>query len=223
MNGRPPESFRWKRIGTLMRPERSHSSAGVSTGASISCAPKLPSSSRMTSAIFWWTRQPSGRNVQTPAMTWRMNPPRTSSLCDAASASPGASRRVGRKSCEARATTRGQRLVEWDQRGFGHRQRGRLCHLEARGPLHAAGDPRVDLVEELVDQDVRRDLLEHSAVRIDEADVAAAGDAEVGVTCLPRTVDGAAHDGYLERLRVGAQTLLDHARQVLNAHVVPAA
>src|SRR6476469_7151571 len=105
-----------------------------------------------------------------------MNPPRTSSLCDAASASPGASRSVGRKSCEARAITEALRLVEWDERGFGHREGGRLCHLQALRPLHAGGDPLVDLVEQLVDQDVGAHLLEDAAVRVDEADVAAAGD-----------------------------------------------
>src|SRR5437763_15434035 len=37
-------------------------------------------------------------------------------------------------------------------------------------------------------QDVRGDLLQHTAVGVDEADVAAAGDAEVGVARLPRAV-----------------------------------
>ena len=56
---------------------------------SISCAPIASISSRMICTTFWWTRQPSGRNVQTPALTWRMKPPRTSSLWLAASASAG--------------------------------------------------------------------------------------------------------------------------------------
>ena len=57
----------------------------------------------MICSTLRWTRQPSGGNVQSPALTWRMKPPRTSSLWLTASASAGASRRVGRKSCEARA------------------------------------------------------------------------------------------------------------------------
>ena len=86
-----------------MRPLVSQSSAGVSTGISISCPPIASISSRMICSIRRWTRQPSGRNVHKPAETWRMKPPRTSSLCDSASASEGASRSVGRKSFEARA------------------------------------------------------------------------------------------------------------------------
>src|SRR5580765_6559011 len=172
MNGRPPESFRWKRIGTLMRPDRSHSSAGVSTGASISWAPNVPSSSRMIDATFWCTRHPSGSIVQSPALTWRIKPPRTSSRCDAASASPGSSRKVGRKSFEARVATKGYRLVERDERCFRHRQRGGLRHLQTLRPFHPVLDPVVDLEEELVDQDVRRDLLKHASVRVDEPGVA---------------------------------------------------
>src|SRR5262249_42442812 len=198
MNGQPLESLRWKRIGIVMRPDRSHSSAGVRTGASISCAPNAFSSSRMMSAIFWCTRQPNGSSVQTPALTWRMKPPRTSSRCEAASASPGSSRSVGRNSWEARCATEALRLIERDERGFGHRERRRLGHLQALGAPHAVLDPSVDLEEELVDEDVRRDLLEHAAVRVDEADVAAAGDAEVRVPGLPRAVDGTAHDRDLE-------------------------
>ena len=64
-------------------------------------------------------------------------------------------------------------------------------------------------MEELVDQDVRLDLLQHPAVRVDEADVAAAGDPEVGVARLARAVHGAAEHGDLEVLRVLAQPLLD--------------
>src|SRR5712691_9472170 len=135
----------------------------------------------MICSIFWCTRQPSGKNVQTPAATWRMKPPRTSSLWLVASASAGSSRRVGKKRCEARVATKGYRLVERDLGRLGHRQRGGLRHLQALRPAHAAGDPRVDLVEELVDEDVRRDLLQHAAVRVDETDVAAARDPEVRV------------------------------------------
>ena len=102
-NGRPPLSFRWKRIGTSMRPVVSQSSAGVSVGARISWPPIASISSRMICSIRMCTRQPSGSIAQRPAPIWRMKPPRTSSWCDAASASAGGSRRVGRKSCEARA------------------------------------------------------------------------------------------------------------------------
>ena len=56
---------------------------------SISWPPIASISSRMICSTFWCTRQPSGRNVQTPALTWRMYPPRTSSLCETASASAG--------------------------------------------------------------------------------------------------------------------------------------
>ena len=102
-NGRPPLSFRWKRIGTSIRPVVSQSSAGVSVGQSISWPPIASISSRMICSIRMCTRQPSGRKLQRPAPIWRMKPPRTSSRCEAASASAGGSRRVGRKSCEARA------------------------------------------------------------------------------------------------------------------------
>ena len=86
----------------VIRPVASQSSAGVRTGMKISCAPKASSSSRMICSIFRWTRQPRVMNVQRPALTWRMKPPRTSSLWLTASASAGSSRRVGRKSSEAR-------------------------------------------------------------------------------------------------------------------------
>src|SRR6476646_2052279 len=119
-----------------------------------------------------------------------MKPPRTSNWCEAASASAGASRRVGRKSCEARAIMGSRRtLFERDEGSLGHRQGRRLRHLEALRPVHAVGDPLVDLVEKLVDQDVGADLLQHAAVCVDEADVAAARDAEVRVARLPRSVD----------------------------------
>ena len=65
------------------------SSTGVRTGISISWQPIASISSRMICSIFRCTRQPSGRNVQMPAPTWRMKPPRTSSLCETASASAG--------------------------------------------------------------------------------------------------------------------------------------
>ena len=56
------------------------SSAGVRTGIEISCEPIASISSRMIWTIFSCTRQPSGRKVHTPALTWRRNAPRTSSL-----------------------------------------------------------------------------------------------------------------------------------------------
>ena len=89
--------------------------------------------------------------------------------------------------------------------------------------MHPLGDPAVDLEEELVDQDVGRDLLQHAAVRVDEADVAAAGDPEVGVARLPGPVHGAAEDGDLEVLRVRLEPLLDLLGERLDADVVAAA
>src|SRR5688572_11104982 len=119
-----------------------------------------------------------------------MKPPRTSSLWLTASASAGGSRSVGMKSWEARKDpSLGRALGR-----FGHHQSGRLGELESRRALHSAFDPPVDLVEELVDEDVRGDLLQHAPMRIDETGIAPAGDAEVGVTGLPRPVHGAAHD-----------------------------
>src|SRR5215475_6396566 len=175
----------------------------------------------MICSTLRWARQPSGVNVQSPAATCRMNPARTSSLWLTASASAGASRRVGRKSCEARAITCCRtRLLDRDQRGLGHGQGCRFGHLEAFWPVHAVGDPLVDLVEELLDEDVRRDLLEDAAVRVDESDVAPAGDAEVGVPRLPRTVHGAAEHRDLEVLWVAVQAFLDLLRERLDAHVV---
>src|SRR4051794_24148561 len=106
----------------------------------------------MICTTFWCTFQPSGRKVYSPAPTWRTKPPRRRSLCETASASPGSSRRVGMNSCEARVATSGYRLVEWDLRGLGHRQGGRLGHLQALRAVHALGDPAVDLVEELLDE-----------------------------------------------------------------------
>src|SRR5688572_16336813 len=124
-----------------------------------------------------------------PALTCRMNPPRTSSLWLIASASPGSSRSVGRKSWEARIPFALRPLGR-----FGHHERRGLRELEALGPHHAALDPRVDLAEELRNEDVRLDLPEDAPVRIDEAGVAASGDPEVGVAGLARPVDRAAHD-----------------------------
>src|ERR671930_1158007 len=115
------------------------------------------------------------------------------------------------------------RRIQRNQRGLRHGKRGRLRHLQALRAVHAALDPAVDLVEELVDQDVRRDLLQHAAMRVDEADVAAARDPEIGVARLARPVDGAAHDRDLEGLRVGAQPLLDLHGELLDADVVAAA
>src|SRR6266511_640030 len=78
---------------------------------------------------------------------------------------------------EKRALPRkAKRLVERDQRGFGHRESRRLGHLQPLRSLHAALDPPIDLEEELVDEDVRRDLLQDAAMRVDEADVAAVGE-----------------------------------------------
>src|SRR3954452_2959989 len=182
----------------------------------------------MTCSIRMCARKPSGSIAHRPAPIWRMKPPRTSSRCEAASASAGASRRVGRKSWEARAIIGGvalgyssgisggsgdhrrcrPRLFERDQRGLGHRQGRRLCHLEPLRTLHSAGDPLVDLVEELVDQDLGADLLQDAAVRVDEADVAAARDAEVRVSGLARAVDRTAEYRDLEMLRVVLQTQL---------------
>src|SRR5438093_4278024 len=113
-----------------------------------------------------------------------MKAPRTSSLWLIASASAGASRRVGKKSCDARRIMR-RTLVEGNFGSLGHCQRRRLRHLQPFWPAHPGLDPGVDLVEELVDEDVRRDLLQHAPVGIDEADVAAAGDPEVRVPASP--------------------------------------
>ena len=58
---------------------------------------------------------------------------------------------------------------------------------------------------------------------VDEADVAAPRDPEVGVTRLARAVDRAAHHGNLERLRVRAEALLDDDGEALHPDVVAAA
>src|SRR6266480_7166302 len=117
-----------------------------------------------------------------------------------------------------------RRLFERDQRRLCHGQGRGLRHLEPLRLVHAVRDPLVDHVEELVDEDVGRDLLQYAAVGVDEADVAAARDTEVRVARLPRSVDGAAEHGDLEVLRVGAKALLDLLGEGLDADVVaPAA
>ena len=87
-----------------MRPVFSHSSAGASTGISISCPPIPSISSLITCTIFSCVFQPAGRKLHSPALTWRIIPARTSSLCEIASASAGSSRRVGRNSSDWRLT-----------------------------------------------------------------------------------------------------------------------
>src|SRR5437763_8473473 len=72
-------------------------------------------------------------------------------------------------------------------------------------------------------QDVRGDLLQHAAVGVDEADVAAAGDAELGVARLARAVDGAAEHRDLEVLRVLREPRLDLLGERLHTDVVAAA
>ncbi len=68
---RPARSLRWKISGIPIRPVVSQSSAGVSTGISISCPPIASISSRMICSTLRCTRQPSGMNVHRPALTWR--------------------------------------------------------------------------------------------------------------------------------------------------------
>src|SRR5262245_15307965 len=131
-----------------------------------------------------------------------MNAPRMSSRWLTASASAGSSRRVGRKSVDARLTALLGRLLDRALRGLGHHDRRGLRELQALRPLHARFDPAVDLVEELVDEDVRGDLLENAPVGVDEARLAPACDSEVCVSRLARAVDGASHDSYLECLGI---------------------
>src|SRR3954465_504150 len=107
-----------------------------------------------------------------------MYAPRTSSLWLIDSASAGASRRVGRNSSDARRIT-SPTLVERNFGSLGHCERRGLRHLEPLRPTHAALDPRVDLAEEILDEGLRRNLPQHTAMGIDEADFAAAGDSEV--------------------------------------------
>src|SRR5215213_7607395 len=217
MKCRPVRSLTRKISEIAIRPVVSQSSAGVRTGISISCPPIASISSRMICSILRWTRQPSGVNDQSPAETWRMNPPRTRSLWLTASASPGSSRSVGMKSWEALTGLRGS------LGRFGHEECGRLCQLEPLRALHAAGDPRVDLVKELVDENFGGDLFQDASMGVDEAGVSSAGNPEVGVSGFPRPVDGTAHDGHFERLRIALQALLDGLGEVPDADVVAAA
>ena len=55
-------------------PLRCHSSAGCSTGISISWPPIAFISSRMICTTFWCTRQPAGSHVHRPAPSWRIRP-----------------------------------------------------------------------------------------------------------------------------------------------------
>ena len=155
-----------------------------------------------------------------------MKPPRTSSLWLAASASAGGvAQSVGRNSCEARAII----VVRADYSPSGISdasaiaKRGRLRHLQTLRPLHPVRDPLVDLVEQLVDEDVGRHLLQHAAVRVDEADVAAAGDAEVGVARLPGPFTAQPSTATSKCLRISCEPLLDLLRERLHADVVATA
>ena len=70
----------WKISGILSRPVASQSSTGVSTGREQLLAADrvhLLADDLLDLAV---DRQPSGRYVHSPALTWRMKPPRTSSL-----------------------------------------------------------------------------------------------------------------------------------------------
>src|SRR6266540_1051440 len=251
-NGRPLRSCSLKTIGIAMRPDVSQSSAGVRTGQSISWPPIASISSRMICTTFWCTRQPSGKYVHRPAPTCRMKPPRTSSWWLAASASAGGSRRVGKKSREARTITvvradyssgitaaslamplrgravhpRGRSIfssdrLQWNQRGLGQ-GRG-LRHLQTLRAVHALRDPLVDLVEQLVDEDVGRHLLQHSPVRVDEAGVAPPCDAEVRIARLAGTVHRATEHRDLEVLRIRMEPFFHLLRERLHADVVPPA
>src|SRR3954447_12038529 len=111
-------------------------------------------------------------------------------------------------------------LFERDCRRLGHGQGGGLCVFAALGPLHAGGDPRVDLAEELVDEDPRLDLAEDLSVRVDEARLATARDAEICIARLAGAVDRAAEHRDLEVLRVVAEALLDRLGERLLADVV---
>src|SRR3954469_10591872 len=57
-------------------------------------------------SAFRWARQPAGRNVHSPAPSWRTRPARTISLCDSASASAGACFSVGSREGDRGATPR---------------------------------------------------------------------------------------------------------------------
>ena len=180
----------------------------------------------MICSIFRWTRQPSGRNVQSAGADLADEAAAHEQLvADAASASAGASRRVGRKSCEARAIivvrTQATRAGSADASaiasaaGFAIFRRFGRCMPSA---IHLSISWKSSSIRMSDD-----DLLQHAAVRVDEADVAAAGDAEVGVARLARAVDRAAEHRDLEVLRVRAQPLLDLLGERLDADVVAAA
>src|SRR4051794_21722898 len=74
------------------------------TGISISCPPIASSSSRTICSTLRCARQPAGMNVHSPEETWRINPARTISLCESASASAGASFSVGSRKFDRRVT-----------------------------------------------------------------------------------------------------------------------
>src|SRR3954452_72878 len=78
------------------------------TGMSISWQPMRSISSRTICTAFWCTRQPAGSHDHSPAPTCRARPARTSSLCDRASASPGACFSVGRTSWDCRRSISGR-------------------------------------------------------------------------------------------------------------------
>ncbi len=136
-----------------------------------------------------------------------------------ASASAGASRSVGRWSCEARAIIYSSGIAEASAiasaAGFACLRRSGRCIPSA---IQASISAKSSL-----DEHLRIDLLQHLAVGVDEADVAAARDPEVGVARLARSVHRAAEHGDLEVLGVGAQPLLDLLRELLHADVVSAA
>src|SRR5439155_23527990 len=88
---------------------------------------------------------------------------------------------------------------------------------------HHALDTDVDLVEQRIDEDLGGHLLQHPPVGVDEARVPPAGNPEVGVASLARTVYRAAHDGDLEGLRVGLQAPLYDRCELLDTDVVASA
>ena len=81
------------------------------SGMSISPQPIASISSRTIWAAFWWTRQPAGSQLHSPAPTCRASPARTSSLCEIASASAGGCFSVGRNSCVWRVTMAGRNRI----------------------------------------------------------------------------------------------------------------
>ncbi len=72
-------------------------------------------------------------------------------------------------------------------------------------------------------EDLGLDLAQHLAVRVDEPDVATAGDPEVGIARLARAVHRAAEYRHLEMLLVGTEAFLDLFCERLDADVVAAA